>query len=249
MKHDMTNIRKREVFLIDTNWFIDGFVLKEGRYIFKDDLKIIIDTCNDLNFHLATSNAIIDEIFEKHLRNIVIKSLEIINVMKDKARTLKSQLNFYLSNKTPQWQDLTLILAVEKFGKATIVSSDYHLINTINMLKNTNIVPYTIDAEFNGNFLLELGELATKADQKDIIRNVWKRICEVELKRMLTSPDADGAERMAEYLVQYARRREERINDGREGSIHKLLMTMQEERLPKFFDNETFARLWPYFKK
>ncbi|MFW9998203.1 MAG: hypothetical protein ACFFD4_39545 [Candidatus Odinarchaeota archaeon] len=247
----MTHETNGEIFLLDTNFLLDGFVLKDGRYVYKNDLKAIIAICKEVNYHLATSSAIIDEIFEKPLKAIVVKSLEIINIMKEKARMLKSQLDYYLSNKTPQWQDLTLILAAEKYGHGTIVSSDFHLVSTINVLKKTNLFPYKIDAEFNGNFLLELGELVTEVEQKEVIRNVWKRTCEIELKRMFTSPNADAAERMAEYLTQYARRREDKFIDGNgtSTSLYKLLLTMEEERLPAFFDNKTFARLWPYFKK
>ncbi|MHA1168953.1 MAG: hypothetical protein ACTSRU_14080 [Candidatus Hodarchaeales archaeon] len=242
-------MREKEVFILDTNFILDGFFLKEGRYVFKNDLIDLGKACKRLNFHLVTSSACIDEIFEKPLKTAVMKILEVIEILKHKALNVKTQLDYIFAAQTPQWQDLTLILAAEKFGHGTIVSSDFHLVNMINMIKHANILPWSIDAEFNGNFLLELGELTVDEKQAEAIRRVWKRTAEIELKRMITSPNADAAERMAEYLMQYARRREERVDAGFVLPLNRLIASKDDDRMQQFFENKTIARLWMYFKK
>lgn len=245
----MTRRREKEIFILDTNFILDGFFLKEGRYVFKNDLIDVGKACRRLNFHLVTSSACIDEIFERSLKTSVIKTLEVIEVLKQKAMNIKMQLEYIFTTQTPQWQDLTLILAAEKFGHGTIVSSDFHLVNVINTIKHANILPWSIDAEFNGNFLLELGELTVDEKQAEAIRRVWKRTAEIELRRMIASPNADAAERMAEYLMQYARRREERVDAGFVLPLKRLVVANDDDRMQQFFENKTFARLWMYFKK
>ncbi len=144
-------------FVIDTNFFISVCSREPTRFI------PISNSCKNQGFHLFTTDFCMNEL-NWYIKRTIKDHIEVISVDRKELDLFSDFLDQALRS-IPQKPDLSLILAAKTVSNATIVSSDYKLIETINTIESNEL-----DGIVSSVFLLELQELESGILKREIKR-------------------------------------------------------------------------------
>ncbi|MHA1409813.1 MAG: hypothetical protein ACTSQY_05850 [Candidatus Odinarchaeia archaeon] len=160
---------KARPLIIDSNFFINGF--KDEPAVLNDFKRI----CELHGYLIYTSLKVFQELnwrIKKELKH----KIKVLDIPKQEVKLFVEE-NKHRFNYFPQSSDLTLILLAKKLESPLLVSSDFKLIETVNMIHDGGL-----QGIMGSVFLLKLIEEETNIKNKQLLMKIREKIYDEEIR-------------------------------------------------------------------